>query len=92
MTEAEELKGTIEQISFHNKDNGYCVLKINTPSRLVTLTVRLPTVSIGEEVQCHRTWVIHPKFGEQFQASRIITQPPSKVKDVGSLIICSFMW
>ena len=80
MTEAKELKGTIEQISFHNKDNGYCVLKVNTSSRLVTLTARLPIVSIGEEVHCQGAWVIHPKFGEQFQASRIVTQPPSHLK------------
>jgi ATP-dependent exoDNAse (exonuclease V) alpha subunit len=80
LTEPQALKGTIEQISFHNRENGYCVLKVNTHARLITLTARLANLSVGEEAQCQGGWVIHPKFGGQFQANEITTQPPSDLK------------
>ena len=46
----EEITGLIERVTFHNEENGFCVLRVKTPGRREGTTVigSLPSVTAGE--------------------------------------------
>jgi hypothetical protein len=46
----EEISGLIERVTFHNEENGFCVLRVKTPGRRDETTVigSLPSVTAGE--------------------------------------------
>lgn len=46
----EEIFGLIERVTFHNEENGFCVLRVKTPGHRQETTVigSLPSVTAGE--------------------------------------------
>ena len=46
----EEISGLIERVTFHNEENGFCVLRVKTPGRRDETTVigSLSSVTAGE--------------------------------------------
>nr|VFK56626.1 MAG: exodeoxyribonuclease V alpha subunit [Candidatus Kentron sp. TUN]VFK59156.1 MAG: exodeoxyribonuclease V alpha subunit [Candidatus Kentron sp. TUN]VFK62951.1 MAG: exodeoxyribonuclease V alpha subunit [Candidatus Kentron sp. TUN] len=75
----ERLSGAVARITFHNSENGFCVLRIKVPgvSELVTVTGTVITVSPGEYVECQGHWVNDPTHGRQFSAVQLQVVPPS---------------
>ena len=69
MHHSEELNGTVERIIFHNEENGFTIFVLAT-SRSQTSLIKghAPTLHAGEQVTVQGAWVMHPKFGKQFQA------------------------
>ncbi len=74
-----QLKGTIERITFHNEENGYCVLRVKTDSReQVTITGHSNEVSEGLSLVATGKWVTDSKYGQQFQSRQLqMVQPDS---------------
>lgn len=62
-----ELQGTVEDIVFHNEENGYVVAKIRDKSELVTIVGCIPYITEGQSLRLKGQWVIHPQFGQQFK-------------------------
>ncbi len=75
-----QLKGTIERITFHNEENGYCVLRVKTEEReQVTITGHSNDVSEGMSLVATGKWVTDSKYGKQFQSRQLqMVQPDSK--------------
>ncbi|MBQ5590729.1 MAG: ATP-dependent RecD-like DNA helicase [Clostridia bacterium] len=74
----ERLKGTVEDITYLNEDNGYCVFTISVNDELVTVVGVLPYINIGEEVELVGEFIVHPQYGQQFKAqSAVCTMPTS---------------
>ena len=50
---SETLAGLVERVTFHNPDNGFCVLRVKARGQrdLVTVVGHAPTISAGEFVQ-----------------------------------------
>ena len=69
-TPKENLSGNIERITYHNKDNGFCVLRIKVKGHkdLVTVTGSSPTLSVGEYIKCSGIWHNDSNYGKQFKA------------------------
>ena len=69
-TQKEYLSGHIERITYHNKDNGFCILrvKIKGYKDLVTVTGNSPNVSVGEYIKCSGIWYNDRNHGKQFKA------------------------
>lgn len=67
----EELVGTVERFLFQNQENGFCVFILNL-SKKETTTVRsyAPALQAGQNVELKGKWVMHPKFGKQFEAEQ----------------------
>jgi exodeoxyribonuclease V alpha subunit len=73
----DELRGSVERITYYNPENGYSVLRLNPEQRtntqlgnrtsLVTVVGNLPEISPGEYLQLRGKWATHPKHGRQFQ-------------------------
>jgi exodeoxyribonuclease V alpha subunit len=74
----EQLTGVIERITFHNLDNGYCVLRVQARGHrdLVTVVGHCQQVVAGEYVTAAGDWVTDRTHGLQFKADEIKTNPP----------------
>src|SRR3974390_1200086 len=69
MTEA--LAGLVERVTFHNPENGFCVLRVKARGQrdLVTVVGHAAMITAGEFVQISGAWVNNRTHGPQFRAS-----------------------
>lgn len=63
----EEIKGTVEEIVFHNDENGYSIARIKTEKGSSTIVGCIPYIVEAQNLILKGDWVIHPKFGNQFK-------------------------
>ena len=78
--EAEQrLAGTVVRMTFQNKENGFCVLKLrpdtaverrwtSAPNEVAVVGV-MPGVEVGQTVECGGTWELDAKLGPRFRAT-----------------------
>ena len=80
----EYLSGTIERITYHNTDNGFCVLRVKVKSHkdLVTVTGSVPSVSVGEYIKCSGIWHNDRNHGKQFKADFLKSLPPDTLEGI----------
>jgi exodeoxyribonuclease V alpha subunit len=67
----ENLRGTLERITYVNEGNGYSVFRIRPEGEsdsVVAVGISAPRVP-GEELELCGAWAVHPRFGIQFQFS-----------------------
>src|SRR3989338_9443927 len=78
------LQGSVEYVTYHNPENGYCVLRIKSKGHkeLVTVLGYLSSVSPGESVEGSGSWVQHRDFGLQFKADSLKTVHPSTLEGI----------
>lgn len=76
-TRLEQIKGTVEEITFRNEQNGFTVLELDVDNEPVIAVGVIPTVNAGEEVNMYGHWTNHPKFGRQFSAESCESSMPS---------------
>jgi hypothetical protein len=55
----EVLVGLIDHVTFHNPDNGFCVLRVKARGQrdLITITGHAAMISAGEFVQASGSWI-----------------------------------
>lgn len=73
------MHGTVERVTFHSDESGFCVLRVRSRDRREPLTVvgTAPSVSPGEVVEAIGTWERDRKHGPQFRADELRIVPPS---------------
>jgi exodeoxyribonuclease V alpha subunit len=78
------LDGTVERVTFHNPDTGFCVLRLKIAGRreLAAVVGHVASISAGEEVQAVGEWANDLIHGPQFKASSIHTAPPTSVEGI----------
>lgn len=74
------LEGIIVNITFHNEENGFSVIKVDCSGITHTVVGQCLYVAIGEHVACEGVWVENKSFGKQLQASSIRLTPPNDIK------------
>jgi len=81
-SEGEPLAGLVERVTFHNPDNGFCVLRVKVKGHheLVTLLGAAPSVAAGEYIQASGVWETHREHGRQFRATYLRVTPPTSVE------------
>lgn len=62
-----ELKGNIDEIIFHNEDNGYTVAILETDDNIITIVGNIPLIREGETLKVAGTKIVHPTYGEQLK-------------------------
>ena len=74
----DQLSGLVERVTFHNPDNGFCVLRLKVQGErdLITLIGHTPTVTPGEYASASGTWIQDREHGRQFKAVFVKTLPP----------------
>ena len=80
--------GAIERITFHNLDNGYCVLRVRAAGHrdVVTVVGHLSQAVAGEYVEAEGTWVTDRNHGQQFKADTLKTTPPHTAEGIAKYL------
>ena len=66
----EEISGLIERVTFHNDENGFCVLRVKVRAHRNEATVlgSLPSLTAGEWLEAEDGWVRDTEDGLQCRA------------------------
>jgi exodeoxyribonuclease V alpha subunit len=80
----EVLAGSIERVTFHNAESGFCVLRIKARGHreLVTVVGHAAEISAGEWVTVSGTWVNSREHGQQFKAAFLRASPPTTAEGI----------
>jgi exodeoxyribonuclease V alpha subunit len=80
----ERLGGAIERVTFHNAENGFCVLRVKVRGHrdLVTVLGSAPSVTAGEQIECTGTWFNDRTHGMQFKTQSLRVIPPSTLEGI----------
>jgi exodeoxyribonuclease V alpha subunit len=81
-SDLESLGGSVERITFHSEDSGFCVLKVKVRGQqeLVTVTGSAATISPGEFIECQGVWFNDKNYGLQFKSQKLIVVQPSTIE------------
>lgn len=83
----EVVSGAVTQIVFYNAENGYSVLRIDSPEgEEITVTGCLPNIGVGEELTLTGKWVTHPAYGDQFAADGFERSLPTSVRGIADYL------
>jgi exodeoxyribonuclease V alpha subunit len=74
----------VERVTFHNPENGFCVLRVKARGQrdLVTVVGHAAMITAGEFVQISGIWVNDRTHGQQFRASFLKVTPPTTVEGI----------
>jgi exodeoxyribonuclease V alpha subunit len=80
----EVLAGLVERVTFHNSENGFCVLRIKARGHrdLVTVVGHAATISAGEWVTASGDWANDLTHGQQFKAHFMRTSAPTSIDGI----------
>jgi exodeoxyribonuclease V alpha subunit len=80
----EVLARLVDRVTFHNSDNGFCVLRVKARGQrdLITLVGHAAMISAGEFVQASGPWVNDRTHGVQFRASFLKSTAPTTVEGI----------
>ena len=80
----EVLAGLVERVTFHNAENGFCVLRVKARGQrdLITVLGHAATIAAGEFVQLSGNWVNDRTHGLQFRAGFLKASPPTTIEGI----------
>src|ERR1700726_1280618 len=80
----EVLAGLVERVTYHNSENGFCVLRAKVRGRrdVVTVVGHAATIAAGEWVTASGEWVNDRTHGQQFKARFLRTSPPTSADGI----------
>jgi exodeoxyribonuclease V alpha subunit len=80
----EVLAGLVERVTFHNEENGFCVLRVKARGQrdLITVLGHAAIISAGEFVQASGTWINDRTHGVQFRASFLKATAPTTTEGI----------
>ena len=83
-TPTEVLAGLVDRVTFHNGENGFCVLRVKARGQrdLITVLGHAAMISAGEFVQASGTWVNDRTHGVQFRASFLKATAPTTIEGI----------
>jgi exodeoxyribonuclease V alpha subunit len=80
----ERLSGSIERVTFHSEESGFCVLRIKVKGHrdLITVVGSAATVIPGEFIEAHGHWVNDSTHGLQFKSDLLKVVPPTTLEGI----------
>ena len=80
----EVLAGLVERVTFHNTENGFCVLRARARGHrdLVTVIGHAATISAGEWITASGEWINDRIHGQQFKARFLKTSAPTSIDGI----------
>ena len=83
------LSGVIEHVRYHREDTGYTIARVRPQGpdeSSINVVAFLPSPRIGDLYQFKGSWVVHPKYGRQFQAAEFEAKPPVTMEGIRSYL------
>src|ERR1700740_2767407 len=83
-TPTEVLAGLVDRVTFHNSENGFCVLRVKARGQrdLITLVGHAAMIAAGEFVQGSGSWINDRLHGVQFRASFLKAAAPTTTEGI----------
>jgi exodeoxyribonuclease V alpha subunit len=80
----EVLAGLVERVTYHNAENGFCVLRTKARGHrdLVTLVGHAATIAAGEWITASGEWINDRTHGQQFKARFLRTSLPDSADGI----------
>ncbi|WP_423063523.1 SF1B family DNA helicase RecD2 [Candidiatus Paracoxiella cheracis] len=80
----ERIQGSVERVTFHSEETGFCVLRTKVKGRrdLVTIIGNAASITAGEFIECQGSWVNDKKHGLQFKTQQLRTVPPTTLEGI----------
>src|SRR5215204_6373429 len=74
----EVLAGLFERVTYHNAENGFCVLRVKARGHrdMVTIVGHAATIAAGEWITASGEWINDRTHGQQFKARFLLTSLP----------------
>ncbi len=84
MGERVTIEGTVENVIFHNEENGYTVLQLTVEGEdePVNVVGCIPCAAAGEGMTVTGTWSVHPVHGPQLTAESVERRMPRSEEDM----------
>jgi len=81
---SENINGHVERITFHNEENGFCIVKIKTQSQhdLITVVGNAININVGEYIEAIGSFIHDKKYGLQFKAEQLKSITPSTLEGI----------
>lgn len=78
------LAGSVERVTFHSAETGFCVLKVHARGRrdLVPVVGHAPAIAAGEWLTASGRWTTDREHGLQFRAETLQVTPPTGVEGI----------
>lgn len=78
------LQGSVERVTFHSEETGFCVLRIKVRHSRDLLTVigNVASIAPGEYVECQGEWITDRVHGLQFKAKNLKTVLPTTLEGI----------
>ena len=84
------LAGLVERVTYHNAENGFCVLR--TKARGHPVVGHAATISAGERITATGEWVNDRTHGQQFRARFLRTSPPTSADGIEKYLPSGMIW
>ena len=80
----EVLAGLVERVTYHNAENGFCLLRIKARGHreLITVVGRAAVIAAGEWVTASGEWVNDHTHGQQFKTRFMRTSAPTSIDGI----------
>src|SRR5215469_7647215 len=80
----EVLAGLVERVTYHNAENGFCVLRARARGHrdVVTVVGHAAAISAGEWIMASGQWVNDRTHGQQFKARFLRTSAPTSADGI----------
>ena len=79
-----KISGLVERVTFHNPENGFCVIKVKVSGKkdLVTIIRSSPSILAGEHVECHEQWFMDKEHDLQFKTEILKSTAPISLEGI----------
>src|SRR5215216_5628525 len=80
----EVLAGLVERVTYHNAENGFCVLRAKARGHrdIVTIVGHAASIAPGEWITASGEWINDRTHGQQFKARFLRTSPPTSADGI----------
>ncbi len=75
----ETLTGTVDRIIYENSETGFLIFNLKHKNSSTIVKGSLPAIKAGQDVTILGSWIVHPKFGKQFDAQKCTIALPTNV-------------
>lgn len=78
------IKGSIERVTYHNSENGFCVLRVAVKNKRDPITVvgNATQAMSGEDIEANGVWIYDRNHGYQFKADSIKMTTPTSIEGI----------
>ena len=80
------VKGMVDNVTYHNPDNGYTICTIDCEGEEITLVGYIPAINEGEYIYATGTWKNHPTYGRQFSVENYKKELPATTDSILSYL------